>query len=78
VGVVENSKYETLTEDPQPAMFYSFQQQPSHNSWIIARSERAPQEIAAALQRALRSLDPSLSLEIKTWNSELDSALFAA
>jgi ABC-type antimicrobial peptide transport system permease subunit len=78
VGVVEDGKYETLTEDPQPAMFYSFLQHPSNNSWIIARSERAPLEIAAALQRSLHSLDPALPLEIKTWNSELDSALFAA
>jgi predicted permease len=78
VGVVEDGKYETLTEDQQPAMFYSFLQQPSNNTWIIVRSERDPQEIAAALQRALRSLDPALPLEIKTWNSELDSALFAA
>ncbi|HEY2467493.1 MAG TPA: ABC transporter permease [Terracidiphilus sp.] len=78
VGVVEDGKYETLTEDPQPAMFYSFLQQPSTNAWIIARSERAPQEIAAALRRSLHSLDPALPLEVKTWNSELDSALFAA
>ena len=78
VGVVEDGKYETLTEDPQPAMFYSFLQQPSNNTWIIVRSERDPQETAAALQRSLRSLDPALPLEIKTWNSELDSALFAA
>jgi ABC-type antimicrobial peptide transport system permease subunit len=59
-------------------MFYSFLQQPSTNTWIIARSERAPQEIAAALQRSLHSLDPTLPLEITTWNGELDSALFAA
>ncbi len=78
VGVVEDGKYETLTEDAQPAMFYSFLQQPSTNTWIIARSERAPQEIAAALQRSLHSLDPALPLEITTWNGELDSALFAA
>jgi predicted permease len=78
VGVVEDGEYETLTEDPQPAMFYSFLQQPSTNTWIIARSERAPQEIAAALQRSLHSLDPALPLEITTWNGELDSALFAA
>ena len=78
VGVVEDGKYETLTEDQQPAMFYSFLQQPSSNAWIIVRSQRDPQEIAAALQRALRSLDPALPIEIKTWNSELDSALFAA
>jgi len=78
VGVVEDGKYETLTEDPEPAMFYSFLQQPSNNAWIIVRSGRDAQETAAALQRSLRSLDPALPLEIKTWNNELDSALFAA
>jgi predicted permease len=78
VGVVENGKYETLTEDQQPAMFYSFLQQPASETWLLVRSEREPQEIAAALQRSVRNLDPTLPLEIKTWNSELDSALFAA
>jgi ABC-type antimicrobial peptide transport system permease subunit len=78
VGVVEEGKYETLTESPEPAMFYSFLQQPSNDAWIIVRSRREPQEIAAALQRSLRGLDPALPFEIKTWNSELDSALFAA
>lgn len=78
VGVVEDGKYETLTEDPKPAMFFSFLQQQNNNAWIIVRSGRDAQEIAAALQSSMRSLDPGLPLEIKTWNSELDSALFAA
>ncbi len=78
VGVVEDGKYETLTEDPKPAMFYSFLQKPNSNTWIIVRSERDAQETASALQRSLRNLDPALPLEIKSWNSELDSALFAA
>jgi predicted permease len=78
VGVVEDGKYETLTESPQPAMFYSFLQQPFGNTWIIVRSPHGAQEVAGALQRSMRRLDPSLPLEIKTWNSELESALFAA
>jgi predicted permease len=78
VGVVEDGKYETLTENPQPAMFYSFLQQPSGSAWIIVRSQRSVQEVASALQQSLRRLDPALPLEIKSWNSELDSALFAA
>jgi predicted permease len=78
VGVVEDGKYETLTEDQKPAMFFSFLQYPSSDTWLIVRSQRDPQEIAAALQRSMRSLDPALPLEIRTWNSELDSALFAA
>jgi predicted permease len=78
VGVVEDGKYVTLTEDPEPTMFYSFLQRPASSNWIIVRSERNAQETAAALQQSLRRLDPALPLEIKTWNSELDSALFAA
>jgi len=44
----------------------------------FVRSQHSPQEVAGALQRSLRRLDPALPLEIKSWNSELDSALFAA
>jgi ABC-type antimicrobial peptide transport system permease subunit len=76
--VVENGKYETLTEDPKSAMFFSFLQYQSGRTCLVVRSKRDPQEIAAALQRSMRNLDPALPLEIKTWNSELDSALFAA
>jgi predicted permease len=78
IGVVEDGKYETLTEDPKPAMFFSFLQHGSSQTWLIVRSERDPHGIAAALQRSMRNLDPALPLEIRTWNSELDSALFAA
>jgi predicted permease len=78
VGVVENGKYETLTEDTQPAMFYSFLQQGGANTWIIVRSQRDPQEIASALERSIHSVDPSLPFAIETWNNELNSALFAA
>ena len=78
IGVVEDGKYETLTEDTEPAMFYSFLQQPSNDARIVVRSNRDPEELASALQRSMRSLDPALPLQIKTWNSELDSALFAA
>ena len=78
IGVVEDGKYQTLTEDQKPAMFFSFLQHQGSDVWILVRSERDPQEIGAALQRSMHSLDPTLPLEIKTWNSEMDSALFAA
>ena len=78
VGVVEDGKYETLTEDPKPAMFFSFLQHSGSDTRIIVRSQRDPQEIATALHRSMRNLDPALPLDIRTWNSELDSALFAS
>ena len=78
IGIVENGKYETLTEDQKPAMFFSFLQHPSSDTWIVVRSQRDPQEITNALQHSMHGLDPGLPLQIRTWNSELDSALFAA
>ena len=78
VGVVEDGRYRTLTEDQQPAMFFSFQQQPSSNLWLLVRSERDPAEISAALERTLHGLDAGLPVAIRTWAQEMGSALFAA
>ncbi len=78
VGVVEDGKYRFLTEEQQPAMFYSFQQHQSTETFLVVRSNREPQEIVGALERTLHGLDAGLPLSIVTWNRELDSALFAA
>ncbi len=77
VGIVEDGKYKTLAEDPQPAMFLPILQSPSTDTWMIVRSNRSPQEIAAALDRTLHGLDPSLPLTINTWDREMNTALFA-
>jgi len=78
VGVVEDGKYRTLTEDQQPAMFFSFQQQQSSGTWLLVRSGRDPAQISRALERSLRELDAGLPLMVKPWNQEMSSALFAA
>ncbi len=78
VGVVEDGKYRTLTEDQQPAMFFSFEQHQESDTWLVVRSDRNPEEMAAAMDHALHGLDSSLPLRIRTWNDEMDSALFAA
>jgi predicted permease len=77
VGVVENGKYRSLTEDQQPAMFFSFQQHQSSVTWLVVRSRRDPQEMAHALETTLHGMDSALPLSIRTWNQELDAALFA-
>jgi len=78
VGVVEDGKYRTLTEDQQPAMFFSFLQQQASGTWILVRSSRDPGEISNALERTVHGLDPSLPLTVRTWNHEMSWALFAA
>jgi predicted permease len=78
VGVVEDGKYRTMTEDQQPAMFFSFQQHQGSSIWLVVRSKRTPQEIAVALDRTVHGLDSGLPIVIRTWTAEMDSALFAA
>ena len=78
VGVVEDGKYRTLTEDQQPAMFFSFLQQNASGTLLVVRSSRDPAEISSALERAMHGLDSSLPFVMKTWNREMSWALFAA
>lgn len=78
VGIVEDGKYKTLSEDPQPAMFFSILQSPSEDTWFLVRSDRGQQELAQDLQRTLNGLNTGLPFVISTWDRELGTALFAA
>lgn len=78
VGVVEDGRYRTLTEDQQPAMFFSFLQQTSSEAVLLVRSNRDPAEISGALERAMHGLDGGLPFTVTTWNHEMSWALFAA
>jgi len=78
VGVVEDGRYRTLTEDQQSAMFFSFLQHTDSGTVLVVRSARDPQEMGPALESAIRGIDATLPLTIHTWSSEMDSALFAA
>jgi len=78
VGVVEDGKYRTLTEDQQPAMFFSFLQHSENTTWLLVRSGRNPDEISKALDQKLHALDAGLPFTLRTWSQEMGSALFAA
>jgi predicted permease len=78
VGVVENGKYQSLTEDQQPAMFLSFLQSPSSHSYVIVRSPRDPQQLMAAIRSKLRDLDAGLPADIEPWTKLMDVVLFPA
>ena len=79
VGVVEDGKYRTLTEDQMPAMFFSFQQHPESGTFLVVRSQRDPAgndggaRAHSARPRLLASRSPSAP-----GHAEMDSALFAA
>jgi predicted permease len=76
VGVVEDGKYERLTEDPEAALFVPILQMPMSETALVVRSSRNPQSLAGAMQNALRGLDRGLPFFIQTWNEQLTLALF--
>jgi len=78
VGIVEDGKYDRVTEDPQPAMFLPILQSPSTSTYLAVRSNGDPAQVAAAVRSSVRALDAGLPLYIGPWNQELATALFAS
>lgn len=78
VGIVENGKYGDITEDPRPAMFFPMLQSPAGATSLVVRSNRDPQQLAAAMRAKLRDLDTGLPPYIETWSKGMDPVLFAS
>lgn len=76
VGIVEDGKYNTLTEEQQPAMFLPILQSPSSQAYLVVRSDRDPAQIMSAIRNTVQPLDTGLPLYIAPCTKELDSVLF--
>jgi len=78
VGVVENGKYETLTEPPWAAMFLPLEQNPNSDTSLVVRSPLPSNQIVPELLRTLTQIDPSLPFVFHTWPDALAFVLFPA
>ena len=76
VGIAEDGKYGTLTEDPHPAMFLPILQWPANATWMVVRSSRDPQELRAAIGNALHQVDAGIPVEVERRQSEMVTSLF--
>jgi predicted permease len=76
VGITEDGKYNSLTEEPHPAMFVPILQWPSSSTWLVVRSHRDPQQLGEAIRGTLRQLDAALPVEIETRYDEMAAVLF--
>lgn len=76
VGVTEDGKYTTLTEDPHPAMFLPILQWPSNSAWLVVRSSRAPEQLGAAIRGTLNQLEAGLPVVIEMRLDEIGGVLF--
>ena len=82
VGVVEDGKYQQVSEDPQPAMFIPLAQGVgdvmSTSTSIVVRSQLPESQIAPALERALAGVEPGAPIIVTTWADAIDRTMVLA
>ena len=78
VGIVEDGKFDSLTEDPAPAMYWPLAQVNETDTTLIVRSRIPSSEIAPVLNRVLTGIDSSLPFTLMTWPGALSLVLFPA
>jgi predicted permease len=78
-GVVEDGKYYSLGESPQPAVFEPMEQRWSQAQTLIARSRMPEDETVRVLRRAVTELDSSLTVfDDESMTNAMGVALFPA
>jgi predicted permease len=82
IGVVADGKYEALTEDAKPALFWPILQSPRAGTVLIvkfAKSQQDTAEIAGAMRRAIAQVDGGMPVfTIASWTDALGLVTFPA
>jgi predicted permease len=83
IGIVEDGKYTSLTEDPTPAVFYAIAQSADTSMNLLLRTagpaSLARSRLAAALASTVHSMDPNLPIsQIAPWQQIIAPVLFPA
>jgi predicted permease len=76
VGVTEDGKYHQIQDSPQPVVFLPLSQSKQWLGWFVVRSDRAPNEMAAAIERTLGGLEPNAPVTVQGWPDTLEQPLF--
>jgi len=78
VGIAENGKYSSLTEDPHAAVFLPILQSPSGTAYLVVRSRRDTRLLGPAIRNTLHRLDAALLVDMETRYDEMVTVLFPA
>ena len=76
VGVAQDGKYSSLTENPTPAVYMPLLQSPSSKTYLTIRTSGDPQLVAGDVRTTLQRLDPALPFFLQTRYKTLDLTLF--
>jgi len=79
VGLVEDGKYETLTEDPHPAVFFPISQMPNTTTMLVVRTGGLDRNLTMEIRNVIRQQDPAMPIySLGPWQEILGLALFPA
>ena len=78
VGVVEDGKYHSIQDPPQPAVFLPLSQNEKARTVFIVRSPRAPSELSAPIEHTLLGFEPNAVITVESWpdSNAMGIALF--
>jgi predicted permease len=78
VGVTEDGKYHAITDPPQPVVYLPLPQNEQARTVFVVRSDRAQNEIAAAIERTLSGSEPNAQITVQSWPDVIEGALAPA
>jgi predicted permease len=78
VGVVEDGKYHSIQDPPQPAVFLPLSQNEKARTVFVVRSPRAPSELSPAIEHTLLGFEPNAVITVESWpdSNAMGIALF--
>jgi predicted permease len=79
IGVVPDGKYNSLGEDPRPALYTPLYRDYTGMVTLVARTRADPRQVLGSLRTIVQELDPSISVyAAKTLKEHMGTSLFPA
>jgi predicted permease len=79
IGVVPDGKYNSLGEDPRPALYTPLYRDYTGMVTLVARTRADPRQVLGSLRTIVQGLDPSISVyAAKTLKEHMGTSLFPA
>jgi ABC-type antimicrobial peptide transport system permease subunit len=78
VGVAEDGKYHNMQESPQSVVYLPWAQSEQSTNVFIVRTDRAQNEIGAAIERTLNGFEPNAQITVRSWPDVMAGPLFPA
>ncbi len=76
VGEIANARTDDLTQEPAPEVYFSLWQAQAFSKHLVVRTAADPRTMVVAVERALRSVDPTAAIEnVKTLDQIRDDSL---